>query len=266
MNDSDFLWDCALNADPIHERKFLMPEHSDEARNFSDVEFEDTELVVDRDINKDSGAVGNSADIIDSVDGIVVDILEARGDGVMDIIGGELWESSVLLSCYLINNIKGYCQQSTLELGCGVALPSLLLTKLALLANDQQSLFNVTVSDSTNTDCVEESYLTSCGSIRSDTIVTMTDNDAVVMDSVRLSIINNCFVVAEGVPNNNTCNHVINNTNVLIRLKLLDWNVYDPNSRFYSGEDASKVGRVDRIIGSALCYSPYHVCLAYLIR
>lgn len=62
--------------------------------------------------------------------GINIEIREQRAEGVFDLIGGELWEASLLLSAYILLNPEHFLFNTCLELGTGVGLPSLLLATL----------------------------------------------------------------------------------------------------------------------------------------
>ena len=135
--DDDFLWDCALApACESAARDWLVPTAEDERAHPA---FPAQSFRI---------AAGTAAASID----LQVDVREVRGPGVLDsIIGGEVWEAALLLCAFLRHN-PDLCppSASVLELGAGVALPTLMLLeqrkgiegsgKLTATDNDEELL------------------------------------------------------------------------------------------------------------------------------
>ena len=61
---------------------------------------------------------------------------EMKNDGCMSEVGGEVWDASILLCCYILLNQKTFLTASVLELGAGLGVPGLLLATLKLRCSD----------------------------------------------------------------------------------------------------------------------------------
>jgi len=120
MSFDDFLWDCALQSQNS-SRLDIVPDYEDDMRHFC----------VDNERNADLGATFQlSTTNRSEQQEINICITESRGNGVLDIIGGELWEGSLLLCVYILQHQQVFLRPDVLELGSGVGLPGLLLAQL----------------------------------------------------------------------------------------------------------------------------------------
>jgi len=186
------------------------------------------------DCNNDND--NNDNDIIHKIT-----IREIRGYGILDTIGGELWEASFLLSSYILLDYKKdkKWDSRVLEIGTGCGLPSLLLTELMKTYNNRNNDMRT---------------------------VTLTDNDTEVLNNLRNLLIDSY----ENINNNNNNN---NNNDIIIELEHLDWSNYQ-----YIVDDKSGNISIDKqdlnisnenfdiIIGAACVYSPLHIYLADTIK
>lgn len=212
--EGDFLWDCAF-AETNKDRLWIIPDKND---FFCDPMVEAHEDYLEYQIGKFTIENKRFADI--------VNVLENKGDGVFDTIGGEVWEASLLLSAYLILNKEKYIDNHSnfLELGAGVGLPSHLIKNLKLKS-------------------------TFC---KSDKIV-ISDNNKLLLRNLKHSI-------EDQLP--------LHNSDPLLTLAVayLDW------AKFLDRSDDTwlikelRNDQFDYIIGSALCYAPYHKCLIEVIK
>ncbi|KAJ1392134.1 hypothetical protein B484DRAFT_408550 [Ochromonadaceae sp. CCMP2298] len=125
--DGDFLWDCAFVHDD-RSRSDIIPDFEDDARHF---------CAPLRGFPEHSASVsyhqGLRPSLPDSLS-VSLSVSESRGDGVLDIIGGELWEGALLLCAYILHNPGLFLASEVLELGSGVGLPGLLLVALKSLS------------------------------------------------------------------------------------------------------------------------------------
>jgi predicted nicotinamide N-methyase len=139
MNETDFLWDCAFVNDK-NDRLWIIPDEEDFQLN-------------DQDEICQQFNVSSTKYEISSVESghYVVKVTEKRQNhGVLDIIGGEVWEASLLLSSYIVLNSSKFLDNSNiLELGSGVGLPSFLYAnmKLASQSTASSSSFMITLTD-----------------------------------------------------------------------------------------------------------------------
>ncbi len=166
-------------------------------------------------------------DISRSFTNLLVSVLEVKGCGVFDDVGGELWEASLLLSLHILKNVEFFQLVSVLELGAGVGLPSLLLIALR----------NNCPHDSGN--------------------IILTDYEAWILNCLEKSI------------NQSHRTRVPSESGLTVMLRLLDWRIFADCS--VSTDERLRAQGIDRdsvdvVIGSALCYTMDHVCLADLIR
>jgi hypothetical protein len=290
MDDSDFLWQCAFQSQG-KDRLWIIPDRDDL-------------FVKQRDGLRQSNSRMQTFQLsqqhlniheIDKDETVKVRIVEQRGQGVCDVIGGEVWEAALLLSAYLLKNWwphNPYGSARVLELGSGVGLPSLLLAKLQQLISSQG-----VSSDRGNV-------------LRS---VTMTDFDAQLVANLSKAV-NLQFSIRNITPRESslsTDSTIMRNDDVglCIAAGILDWELFvsekDSDGRIedtnsddsnFMGDDSNesdddeleleesyeslkkwnKVNQLllqdmhhdqfDVLIGSALCYAPYHSnCLASLI-
>lgn len=83
---------------------------------------------------------------------INIRVHEVRDTGVLDTIGGELWEACFYMCAYILIHPEIFAESFALELGSGLGLPALLLAKLKLqflsiYERDQPPLFDVCCTD-----------------------------------------------------------------------------------------------------------------------
>ncbi len=133
MNSDDFLWECAFQSQG-KDRLWIIPDRDDlfvQQRDglLSEQRILETMYLIPRGTSTSNSNVMN------------IRIVEQRGQGVCDVIGGEVWEAALLLSAFLLmtfwserNNVSKPIR--FLELGSGVGLPSLLLARLQQQLND----------------------------------------------------------------------------------------------------------------------------------
>ena len=137
-----------------------------------------------------------------------------------DVIGGEVWEASFLLSAFVLLNPSLFSPgQRVLELGTGVGLPSLLLLELRRRRKRREG-----------------------EDIQAPGELTLTDNDSVVLESLHIS------AVEEGGVEDSCKEKKGEDGDVALSVRYFDWlepaNI-DPSLH-------------DLVIGSALVYSPEH--------
>jgi predicted nicotinamide N-methyase len=82
---------------------------------------------------------------------ITIKVIEQRSEGILDLIGGEAWEASFLLSAYILKNPEIFINRTVLELGSGVGIPSVLLTYLNRLNLNEKSDTHIILTDYENT-------------------------------------------------------------------------------------------------------------------
>lgn len=238
MNYDDFLWDCALQSKDS-SRLDIVPDYEDDMRHFC----------VDNESNADIGATfqlspTNHTTVQQEIN---ICITESRGNGVLDIIGGELWEGALLLCIFILQHQQIFLRPDVLELGSGVGLPGLLLSQLK--ANNID-LFKSNIG-----------------------IITLTDNDPRVVCNLNSSVV--ALPSCHAKPSK-----TIQETNqpVTLHTRLLDWSIFSSVSDRDVDESTGVTGVLpvvaeevsnmcEVIMGCELCYAPYHAqCLAQLLR
>ncbi len=214
--ETDFLWRCALFTDHSHRHELqdITPDRNDSPTQFFESVFDPLSLEIE-----------NNAKY-NIVETLEVMVREIREYGVLDTIGGEVWEASIILSSYfLLYPTKLNNFQTFLELGCGVGLPSLVLCNM-LLKNR----------------CVKKHVIVS-------------DNDARILNNM-VNIVKAQF----------TTSHILLESsvnNIQFHVLPIDWNDFrDENFdlKFLPSSDSLF------LYGAALCYSPYHYVLADMIN
>jgi predicted nicotinamide N-methyase len=168
-------------------------------------------------------------------------VVEIRGNGVLDSIGGEVWEAAVLLSSYIILHPERFCLRTVLELGSGVGLPGLLLADLQMQVSCQF-----------------------------ETEVCLTDNDPRCVESLS-GIVASRFVESS---NPSEERKFAESGSMKISVAELDWSDYRTTLKPVSSAETDGLEKCDEqpklldqerfqvVMGSALCYSPYHSVLA----
>ena len=159
-------------------------------------------------------------------------VQETRGEGVLDAIGGELWEASLLMCADIVVNHTLYIKGDSLEVGAGVGLPSLLLAKMKAIHNESGSI------------CLTD-YDHRVLMNLSDTVPLLCDDECV--DGVHL------VQQDKGDKTGDNNKAVVN-----ITVEKLDW--FEPES--FSDLPL----RFDIMYGAALVYNPDHACLADICR
>lgn len=173
-----------------------------------------------------------------------IQIDEIRDDGVLSTTGSEVWEACLFLCAFISFFPEKFLGKRVLEVGCGVGLASFFLIELVKFA-------------------IHEKYNTS------QTSIVFSDNDPNVLDNV-LRMINNRYkgCISKIIPGDST-NGKIDLGGIEIHTQYLDWE--DFKSRGNISTDILTCGvtrndNIDILIGSALCYSVTHTCLADVIK
>ncbi len=189
---------------------------------------------------------------------LTLSLKEIRDSGVMDVIGGELWEACFYLCGIILLQPEIFLFQDVLELGSGLGLPSFLLTLLkAVFTNDR------------NRNLGENKEFDVCCT---DNDPTLLENLKVISDSLLLNIDSHQSDLVNVPPEENA-------NKVKLSIRSLDWNRFtimeggfpDNSQISYVGGDFNSDKPIQRescdiIIGSALVYSPDHVTVAHVIR
>jgi predicted nicotinamide N-methyase len=227
----DFLWDCALDQ-KREGRLDIIPNYEDDMSHFGKPE--DVPCVTTFDI---PGC--NMTD--DAVCSLEIAIIESRDNGVLDIIGGELWEGALLLCSLILLHSNMFVDSDVLELGSGVGLPGLLVAALKANTNSRGD-------------------------------ITLTDNDVRVVRNL------NAAIAMQFLPTNSSA--PCTTTTTRIQTRMLDWSIFMGNDGTeppgYNDSGVSEIaeqvlqdtaGSCEVIMGCELCYAPYHArCLAELLR
>jgi predicted nicotinamide N-methyase len=255
--EDDFLWDCAMRAD--HSLDFVAPNREDEYSQLveSDLSSYPTSFAItstselrprsvcqnqcececspggDKPITCTVCRHGlATASVVGQSQYYAVTVNEVRGQGILDNIGGVLWEASLLLSQYLLMVRQDIVYKRVLELGAGVGLPSLLLVEMKLLHGDHQP-------------------------------VHISDNDARVLRNLVHSINTNYPDALLGQDEGSDRYAIVEESSPLrVHVHHLDWADFAVDGTIGSSDHAPPIFDVDIIIGSALCYARYHTCLA----
>ena len=227
----DFLWNCALEHD-VNSRLDIVPDYEDDMKHFCTNNLH---------LKQVESAYEACAMLQPCDNNISIEILESRNNGVLDIIGGELWEGALLLCAFILSRSDLFSGKSVLELGSGVGLPGLLLSALKIIHQDKGS-------------------------------VTLSDNDPRVVTTLNQTIENQFKLCSakQSITNNQTYNFTPINT------RLLDWSIFMDctENNLYPGSHHPAAVALEQtrtgcqmIIGCELCYAPYHArCLAELLK
>lgn len=269
---SDFLWESALEPQG-KDRLWIIPDREDlfpYNRTKEDGKTFDYTTILEKNSLED-----NLGELIE------VNIVEEKGQGVMDLIGGEVWEAALLLCSYILLQKDKFLLEinSILELGAGVGLPSFLLTKLL----QSQHHMNTSLHR-----------------------ISVTDNDDVLLDNLKTTIQHfydtqlSTSIALSQAPQT-TDNTKIDKNYLSLQVCQLDWGIFErpvsKESDFLFNETCDALedtlhphqtpsssavssfeyiedilspllyhDQYDLLIGSALCYAPYHACLADLLK
>jgi predicted nicotinamide N-methyase len=240
MEDDDFLWECALLPSDVNSTQFLVPGLLDEPKNF---------LPNERLLKCSTFLPDRSGDDL-KMETLSISVVEIRGNGVLDTIGGEIWEASLLLCAYILLHPQLFIHTSVLELGSGLGLPGFLLAELQSLVFSEH-----------------------------EREVCLSDNDPRCVENL-MNLVQRRY----GEESSNLIHSSNENGEIGIRTQLsaieLDWSEYVKQSSLPIGvvNDDAALGLSDSqenilsnqrfqvLMGSALCYSPYHICLADTVR
>jgi len=173
----------------------------------------------------------------------VVGIQEMRGDGVLDNVGGELWEASLLLCAYMLSHRDKFLHASVLELGAGVGLCGLLALQMK-----RRALHALQTAPSTSDTPV------TCAKFPGE--VCFSDNDPQVLTNLCSAVRSLKVTEAAGQlqlqaePDAHKARTASDVANAIpVSVVHLDWSKELP---------PGLLGRFDLAIGSALCYSVGH--------
>lgn len=138
--ETDFLWQCALGDHKSYTLDEITPGREDSPTQFleeEELKFYPVSLKISNNVTTHHDA------------GIVkVIVREIRDFGVLDTIGGEVWEASIILASYFVLYPNTWSNFNMfLELGCGVGLPSLVLCNLLLAVKDKCHERHIIISD-----------------------------------------------------------------------------------------------------------------------
>ena len=227
--------------------------------------------------------------------GIEIEIVESRGCGVLDIIGGELWQGSLVLCAYLLMRVPRcqLLQADVLELGSGVGLPAMLLIALKSLFSTVMHDYNDEGEDDEKVD-VRSVHMNDMCLGR----VVLSDNDSRVIDNLR-SAVSKQFEEQHSDTSDSDVGDTsgddrgdddvddvvvssIRSSYVQVAIHRLDWrhcmeveythpqskSIFDSNRLYFNGDEEDGAHAKHRmIIGSELCYSKSHATyLARLIK
>lgn len=236
----DIFWEAELSSNAGKDRRWIIPDKEDLDPPES-INFTENDAVVMFSFSRfqsSTCAATRTADIL-------VRILEERGRGVWDAVGGEVWEASLLLSIWLRFHLFSILSrdpsQYVMELGCGVALPSLYISNY--YANNYEDILFA----------------------NSDTFLkfTLSDHDSCLLQNLASNIDSLKDIKAFDINNNPQVSQCL-------EIAKLDWTIFGSSQSFeeYDALLPPALNRhsFDIIYGSALCYAPCHKCLAYLIR
>ena len=240
MEEDDFLWECALLPSDANSTQFLVPGILDEPKNF---------LPNEKQLKCSTFLPDRSGDDL-TMKTLSISVVEIRGNGVLDTVGGEIWEASLLLCAYILLHPQLFIHTSVLELGSGLGLPGFLLAELQSFVSSQH-----------------------------EREVCLSDNDPRCVENL-MNLVQRRY--GEGTSNlihSSNANGEIAYRSLLSAIDL-DWSAYVKQSKLLQAfsNDEAVVGFSDSIenvlsnqrfqvlMGSALCYSPYHICLADTVK
>lgn len=208
MEDDDFLWACAL----------ILP------RNESfDIDFHGTGLLLSETALNFSQSTYSCQNKTSNDDALVVRVLEERGNGVIDTIGGEIWEAALLLCGLIMQEASLWtAHRHVVELGSGVGLPALLLAQL-----------NARLQH-------------------------MHPQQHVVLTDYNPKLLQNLDCAVRGQFTASPCPDRQPHCPLLVTIAQLDWSLFTADAPKQSLTAALQADQVDLIFGSALCYEPSH--------
>lgn len=133
MFDDDVFWGIALDSKSHSDTDFLAPgrrqqqEKEEQKQDRGRAKAFNGHWLVPISLPSSSSFSSSS-----SKGGVILTLNEMRGEGVMDVIGGELWEAALLLSAHMMIHEEYFAKRALLELGAGVGMCGLLALQLKL--------------------------------------------------------------------------------------------------------------------------------------
>lgn len=237
MEEDDFLWECALLPSDANSTQFLVPGLLDEPKNF---------LPNEKLLKCSTFLPDRSGDDL-KMKTLSIAVVEIRGNGVLDTVGGEIWEASLLLCAYILHHPLLFIHTSVLELGSGLGLPGFLTAELQSLVSSNHER-EVCLSDN-DPRCVENLINLVQRRYASNLIHSSNESEEIGFRS-QLSAIDLDWSAYVKQP---SLQSGVVNDEVAISLS-------DSNESILSNQ------RFQVLMGSALCYSPYHICLADTVK
>lgn len=234
MEEDDFLWECAFKQEK-KDRLWIIPDKEEFQLDDHPFIHQEYQIIETIEANKNES------------NEIKVVVKANSGDGVFDIIGGEVWEASLLLSSYLFLNKERYISVSSnfLELGSGIGLPSFILTNLLL-------------HETRNCRLSQQQQL-------EQPLITLTDYESNLLENLRTIIerrYHHTRIKRQDFDEDEEEEYRPNGK-LKISVSSLDWSkiAQNPHQHLLSRDD------YDFLIGSALCYAPYHSqCLLEVVK
>lgn len=230
--EGDLFWDIEIQGQAHNDTTWLVPTAEDDLTQ------------KDSRYNKTFRLARNHA----SESKITIHITPIRDTGVLDIIGGELWEACFYLCAYILQRPQFFCDRTVLELGAGLGLPGLLIAQLKTLFK----MFSIEYDSDSAVD------------------VCLTDNALELLDHLSAT------VAAMGGRETETGIEETalkaDESQVSVSVKHLDWQSYvdisdcDWTLKPMHPEELLSAAHWDVIIGSALVYSPSHASVAFVLR
>lgn len=243
-HDRDLFWDIEIDGHAYNGTTWLVPTADD------DLTGKDPKYCFQYSLPSKYDA-RSAGDL--KLNDIDITIVPIRDNGVLDIIGGELWEACFYLCAYILQRADFFVKSSVLELGAGLGLPGLLLAQLKSLSSSDPS----------------------CRSIASSQMdVCMTDNSLELLEHLSRTVVR-----MGASPMATACaaaevhfSDLLTDHCVTVGVKHLDWQAYvdisdcDWTLKPRRPEDLMDSSGWDAIIGSALVYSPAHASVAFVLR
>jgi hypothetical protein len=216
-NNDDFLWDCAFSKD-LKDRKWIIPDRE--------------ELTLEMSKDQSHFYTHNIVNSIDKeTENYQIKVLETRKfQGVFDIIGGEVWEASLLLCSYLLLHQESFLlsDMNILELGSGMGLPSYLLLNMALRQRSR----------------VERA------------LITMTDYEPPLIENLR-HVTETCYKSQTSDTSDSPSEEA---STMQLAIGKLDWSDFEGENidDIIPSDSSAYCDNFNYVIGSALCYATFH--------
>ena len=258
MEEVDFLWECALIKSDSNSTHFMVPGILDEPKNFLKREKNAT-------LQNYSIYPPCRVEEYPKCHPLSISVTEIRGNGVLDTIGGEIWEACLLLSAYILLYPKSFMKSSVLELGSGLGLPGLLVAELQSYVNSQVRR-EVCLSDN-DPRCVESLVqliqTRYNNTVYEDRAIISEDSDEIEgrISRSKLSVIDLDWSFY--VPISRSATNITEDFDSFQQEAL---NVLSNAEHLKAEDTLVNENRFQILMGSALCYSPYHICLADTLK